>query len=128
AEMTSAFEERYRAAYGDAARITSSPVQVSRIGVDAVGEIEKPDLVKVPAGGASPESAAERPARDIYWVEVDAWQPAAVWDGMMLKSGNVVAGPALIELPATCVAVPPEATASVDSYGNFIIRLNALAA
>src|SRR5690606_33896869 len=69
AEMISAFEERYRAAYGDAARITSSPVQVSRIGVDAVGEIEKPDLVKVPAGGASPDSAAERPARDIYWVE-----------------------------------------------------------
>lgn len=122
--MIGAFEERYRASYGDAARITA-PVQVSRIGVDAVGEIDKPDLVKVAAGDTSPDQAATRPERDIYWVEVDAWQRSTVWDGMKLKSGNTVTGPALIELPATCVAVPPDATASVDAFGNITIRLNA---
>ncbi|HWM17476.1 MAG TPA: hydantoinase/oxoprolinase family protein [Microbacterium sp.] len=123
--MQEAFEERYCATYGTAARVFGAPIRVMRIGVDAVGEIDKPPLTQIDSGGPSPSKSAANPERDIYWVEVDAWLRSEVWNGMKFQAGNTVSGPALIELPATSIAVPPESTATVDAYGNFIIRLQA---
>jgi Hydantoinase/oxoprolinase C-terminal domain len=37
--------------------------------------------------------------------------------------GATVAGPALIEEPFTVVVVPPDATATLDNLGNYVVSV-----
>jgi N-methylhydantoinase A len=46
---------------------------------------------------------------------------AAVFDRSQLLSGNVIAGPAVIEETASTTIVPPNWSATVDRYGNLIL-------
>jgi N-methylhydantoinase A len=51
------------------------------------------------------------------------WTPTRIYDGTLLRAGNRVDGPAIIEQPGTTIVVPPRAEAVVDAYGNNVINL-----
>ena len=44
-----------------------------------------------------------------------------VFDGTRLGEGATVDGPALIEEPYTVVVLPPDATATLDGLGNYVV-------
>jgi N-methylhydantoinase A len=117
-----AFIERCAALYGASAVLKSLPVRMLRVGVEAVGLIDKPVLPLVELDKPDPSAAEER-ARSIYWPEARRRLPTRVYDGRRLKSGNEVEGPAVIELPGTTVALPPGDHALVDRYGNTVISI-----
>ena len=45
-----------------------------------------------------------------------------IYDGAMLKPGNRLRGPAVVETSDTTIVVYPRRSLRVDAYGNFEIR------
>jgi len=43
--------------------------------------------------------------------------------GDRLVAGNVVSGPAIVQVPDTTIVVHPFQTARIDAYGNVLIDL-----
>ena len=58
----------------------------------------------------------------IYSQKSDGFIETPCYDGALLKYGNAVAGPAVIEESKTTVIVPANYSLEVDKYGNFFMR------
>ncbi len=115
-----AFERRYRMLYGGGSLLPAAPLRVLRVGLDAIGAVVKPTLASLDAGA---RGAAARPSRPIYWPSSSARLESRVWDGLALRPGDRLSGPAVIELPGTTVALPPGVEAEIDRFGNTVIAL-----
>lgn len=122
ARLEAAFANRYRALYGAEAVLPNVAAQLLTIGVDVVGRIAKPATLKFEFHGESAAHAASG-KRMVFWPESDQWVSTKIYDGTLLRTGNVVTGPAIIEQPGTTIVVPPLAQANVDEYGNNVIHL-----
>jgi N-methylhydantoinase A len=121
-KLRDAFEERYKALYGSAAVLGNAGIRLLTIGVDAVGAIVKPDLPTHEFAGKE-ASAAMTGQRDVFWPEKRAWARTDIYDGSLLRPGNQLEGPAILEQPGTTVVVPDGAVAVVDRFGNNVITL-----
>jgi N-methylhydantoinase A len=117
-----AFTERYAALYGASAVLEKVPMRLLRLGVEAVGLIDKPALPVTELAGPDPASAQES-ARSVYWPEAGQRLATRVYDGLRLRPGNALQGPAVIELPGTTIALPPGDRATIDRLGNTVITL-----
>ena len=59
----------------------------------------------------------------MYWAEIGDFEATPIFWGERLQAGNVVAGPAIIQVPDTTIVVHPGQAARVDPYGNVLIEL-----
>jgi N-methylhydantoinase A len=116
------FQKKYAALYGKTALLSRDRITVTIVGVDGVGLIDKPAISELPPVevGNQPRPASRRP---VLWPEVMESLDTEIYDGMALRPGHELTGPAVLDLPGTTVAVPPGAVASIDSWGNIIIQL-----
>jgi N-methylhydantoinase A len=57
----------------------------------------------------------------VFWPEEREWLPTAVHDGATLGEGDTIAGPAVVELPHTAVAVPAGRELRRDAVGNLVL-------
>ena len=71
-----------------------------------------------PARSPTRARAARAPAH-AYWG--DGFVDTPVYDGTELGAGATIDGPALIEEPFTVVVLPPDATATLDGLGNYVV-------
>lgn len=117
-----AFANRYAALYGAGSVLANAGLRLLRVGIEAVGVVEKPALPRLEPGGPDP-TPAEQPARRVFWPEAGQWLETRVFDGLLLRPGNRLEGPAVIELPGTTVAIPPADRAEIDHFGNTLITL-----
>jgi N-methylhydantoinase A len=92
---------------------------VRGVRVTARGFTPKPDHFAEP-GTVSDAPLAVKGTRPAYWGE---WVDTPVYDGGQLGPGARINGPALIEEPFTVVVLPPNTTAQLDTYGNYVIEL-----
>jgi N-methylhydantoinase A len=53
------------------------------------------------------------------------WQDSTVYQRELLRAGDTLFGPALIAEYSSTTVLPPDCTASVDTYGNLVIEVNA---
>jgi N-methylhydantoinase A len=120
--LRAAFVQRYGVLFGSNATLPSARPQLLRIGVDVVGPIVRPSIDAYPLVDGD-ASAAESGTRAVFWPEAMEWTPTRIYDGTLLRAGNRVDGPAIIEQPGTTIVVPPRAEAVVDAYGNNVINL-----
>ncbi|HET9492275.1 MAG TPA: hydantoinase/oxoprolinase family protein [Methylomirabilota bacterium] len=121
-----AFAQRYAALYGASAVLEKVPVRLLRLGLEAVGMIDKPAVSAVepdPAGAEEPARSAYGSARSVYWPDEGRRLPTRVYDGLRLRPGSTLEGPAIIELPGTTIALPPGDRAAIDRLGNTVITL-----
>lgn len=79
------------------------------------------ELVRIEDGGTDPAPALKR-RRTCWWNGEQVDTP--VYDGSLLRSGNVIPGPALVEETTTSVVVPDGCTCSVDSWRNYRLALS----
>ncbi|MDQ1457473.1 MAG: N-methylhydantoinase [Actinomycetota bacterium] len=86
--------------------------------VIARGTTPKPDHL-AETGALADASQAQRGTRPAYWG--DGFVDTPVFDGARLGEGAAVQGPALIEEPYTVVVLPPDATATLDGLGNYVV-------
>lgn len=118
------FHHRYETLYGRGAGFREARVEIVTYRVRASALSVKPAIEPQPESGPEPPAAACAPVRDVFWAELGDFQPTPVFWGERLRAGNVIAGPAIVQLPDTTIVVHPEQTARLDPYGNFIIDLH----
>lgn len=122
AGLAQRFHAAHKAAYGFASE--GEPTMLMALRLTSQGEIERPTLRPVEAGGADATDAikSERLVR-LHGSPHPVACP--VYDRARLLAGNVIAGPAVIEQMDTTTLLPPGARATVDPGGNLIIELGA---
>ncbi|MBI2963198.1 MAG: hydantoinase/oxoprolinase family protein [Deltaproteobacteria bacterium] len=93
-----------------------APALVS-LGVTAIGRTESPPAVEIGAGG--------HPVKGEREIHFDRrWHTSTVYDGHALQPDATLAGPCIVEYEHACAVLPPNAVATVDSFGNLIIDIS----
>jgi N-methylhydantoinase A len=123
AELVANFHRRYETVYGQGAGFQGARVEVVTYRVRASAVSAKPRIVASVQGDHAPAMEARAGTRPVYWTEVGDFEPTPVFSGERLRAGNVVGGPAIIQVPDTTIVVHPFQTARVDPYGNVLIDL-----
>jgi N-methylhydantoinase A len=118
-EVINAFESTYKRAYGYL--LAENNIQLVNLRVFAFMPTEKPKIV------AEPEThlinpAAYKGTRGVYFVEDGGFVKTALFDGDLLRAGNEVEGPAVVELSTTTAVVRPGQVLRVDPYRNFVVQ------
>ncbi|MCP5367614.1 MAG: hydantoinase/oxoprolinase family protein [Hyphomicrobiales bacterium] len=116
-----AFEDRYRQVYGRP--LEGIPMRVLNLRVSVIGRRPKLDLALLAPAADGTVEAARLGSRRV-WVE-GAWHDTAVYERLALPVGAKIPGPALLEQPDTTVFVEPDLAATVDRFGNLVIRRKA---
>ena len=91
--------------------------------VTVMGRMKKPPRNEVAAGQETPESQALRAHKPVYFRSAGDYVSTAVYKRDLLKNGNLIQGPALIEEHASTTVVQPGDTVRVDQFGNLQISI-----
>jgi N-methylhydantoinase A len=113
-----AFDVAYHAAYGRL--LDGIPVRVMNYRVAVIGRRPAFDMaVFAPVDGKPAEDC--RIGTRTVWAE-GAFHEAGLYDRLSLAVGERIAGPAILEQPDTTIFVDPGLAATVDAFGNLVIR------
>jgi N-methylhydantoinase A len=119
-DLARRFDAQYARLYGEGARAVFHAVEVFAVRVAArlpMGFVPSARAVEREAGAAPPP----RGSREVFWPGEAAWVTTAIVDGSTLADGDVVAGPAVVELPHTNVSVPAGRQLRRDRLGNLLL-------
>jgi N-methylhydantoinase A len=120
-DLRARFDAEYARLYGEGARAVFHAVEVFTVRVTArvpLGFAARPE----DGNGARPADAlrSER-SREVFWPDERTWIETAIHDGAALGQGQALAGPAILELPHTAVAVASGQTLRRDAIGNLVL-------
>ena len=119
AGLQRAFAEHYRERF--ARSLGALPIEVVAWRVRAIAPPAVSEVLFDAAHGDGDALIERRPA---WFGEPGAFVDTAVYARARLREGTEIAGPALIEEAESTVVIGPDATASVDAFGNLIMRLS----
>ncbi len=113
-KVIGAFEKHYTSIYPSGARYPEAGYQITEIYVEAVAKKQKPVIPSYPLAGEKPPVKASKGQRQAY---MDGkWQAFDIWEMDLLKAGNRVNGPAIIEHPMTTLVIPPQNYVEFDEH------------
>lgn len=113
-----AFDAAYQVAYGRL--LEGIPVRVMNYRISVIGRRPAFDMTAfAPRDGKS--AAEARTGTRRVWSE-GAFHEAGLYDRLALAVGERIAGPAILEQPDTTIFVDPGLAATVDAFGNLVIR------
>ena len=118
------FRAMYDSLYGHGAGVVSQGVELVTTRIHAVVRLHRPSQA-VEKESTKPVAAAARlGTREIFWPDRMQRLESEVFDGREIRHGNRIAGPAVVELPYTTVAVGVGQALECDAFGNFLLRLD----
>lgn len=123
-ELAGDFHRRYETLYGPGAGFREARVEIVTYRVRTAAVTVKPALRPAAEHGLVPAAEARAPERPVYWVELGDFEVTPVYWGQKLRAGNVVRGPAIIQVPDTTIVVHPGQCARVDALGNVLVDLH----
>jgi N-methylhydantoinase A len=110
------FHEAHDRLYGYS--LPETALELVNVRAVATGVTAPPPLPEVPPGPAP----APRCRRPVWSAGDAAFVDTPVYDGEQLGAGGRLAGPAVVELPATSVVVPRGWRLEVDRHGSFLVE------
>jgi N-methylhydantoinase A len=113
-----AFHEKHRYLYGHSN--PEAPCEFFTLSITAVGPIPKAQPPVIATGSSNPIQAFKK-KRKVFWRESNGYVDTPTYERSLLKAGNIVIGPAIIEQMDTTTVIPPDQEANIDKYGNIII-------
>lgn len=119
AALARGFAEAHERLYGFVAE--GEPVQLVTYRVEAIGFVPKAQFRPEPDQGPD-ASAAIAGRREVWFPEAGGFVDCPVYDRDRLKSGNLIAGPAIIEQMDATTVLLPGMTAYVEPYLNLILE------
>jgi N-methylhydantoinase A len=120
AEIKRRFDDAHDLRYSHSAPEEAADIVSLR--VSAIGRLSKPAFPTILAGAAVPPSEAERGVRPVMF-EGHGALSAKLFDRAMLRAGNMIQGPAIIEELASTTVVEPGDTVTVNRYGHLVMKL-----
>lgn len=113
------FHDEHERLYGYCYRDDPShSVEWVNVRVAGIGPITRPRIAELPPGDGRPERARTG-TRAVYFD--DAWHDGTLYERTALRSGDVVAGPAVIEEFGSTLPIPPRFVARVDAHANIVV-------
>ena len=116
-----AFHAEHDRLYGYDLEEQGTELELINLRVRSLGLTDKPELPRVEPGGEDAGHAL-KDRRQAFVPELAAFAEVPVYDGHLLKAGNKVPGPALIERIDTTILVSAGFAATVDTLGSCLIR------
>jgi len=113
------FDEVHRVRYGTSAPKEQADIVSLRVTV--MGRMRKPPRHEVSEGSAQVDARALRTHKPVYFRSARHFVSTPVFRRDLLRSGNVIAGPALVEEHASTTVVQPGDELRVDPFGNLQI-------
>jgi N-methylhydantoinase A len=113
------FDSVHETRYGYLA--PSEKAEIVSLRSATIGLMRKPGLEPIEKGAAVPD-AAFHGNRPVYFSNTDA-VATPTYDRALLKAGNRISGPALIEEHASTTVVHPNDVLEVDEFGNLQIEV-----
>ncbi|MBI5442770.1 MAG: hydantoinase/oxoprolinase family protein [Deltaproteobacteria bacterium] len=120
AVLAKKFHPQHDALYGYSLEDKGTPVELINMRLTAVGDTEKPSLTPEECAGEDPTPAFKRKRR-AYVPSQKRFTDVDVFDGMELRFGNRIEGPAIIEQVNTTTFVSPEFKVIVDKFGTYTL-------
>ena len=117
--LVTGFHDRHKDIYGRSD--PSMPVTIETVKLHAIGKRRPFEIREEPLGPEDSSSALKR-ERSVYFRESGGFMETPCYEGDLLRPGNTVTGPAIIEETKTTVVVPRNYGLKVDKYGNYIMR------
>jgi N-methylhydantoinase A len=114
------FDEAHEQRYSHSAPAEAADVVSLR--VSALGRLRKPKLPVIAPGGPTPPQEARRGSRYVIFDGFGALS-CEVYDRATLLAGNLIAGPAVIEEPASVTVLGPDDTAEVNRFGQLVLEV-----
>jgi N-methylhydantoinase A len=116
------FEKRYAELYGPGTGFAAAGVQAITFRVRGTGVLPfSPELPKLEEAGGTDPAAARIATRGVCLDPRTGFVDTPVYDYRALRSGHVIEGPAIVEVPTTTVVVPGGMSGTVDHLGNLTI-------
>jgi N-methylhydantoinase A len=115
------FDEVHAIRYG-----TSAPKEAAdlvSLRTTVLGTMRKPPRQAVEEGQPEPPAGALRARKPVYFRGAGGYVDTPVYRRSLLRAGNRVAGPALIEEHASTTVVQPGDELSVDVFGNLQLTI-----
>ncbi|KAB7708270.1 hydantoinase/oxoprolinase family protein [Bacillus aerolatus] len=72
-----------------------------------------------------PETLAIKPSRQAFFKECGGMIEVPVYNEELLRAGNIINGPAIIEQPTTNIVITPDCKATISRYGNVKVEIKA---
>jgi N-methylhydantoinase A len=114
------FDELHKVRYGTSA--PKEPADLVSLRVTVLGTMKKPPKHSVDEGSFTPEKAALRAVKPVYFRQ-GGWADTPVYTRELLRAGNTITGPALIEEHASTTVIQPGDDLRVDELGNLQINI-----
>ncbi|MDC5698373.1 hydantoinase/oxoprolinase family protein [Intrasporangium calvum] len=130
ADVASRFHAAHRATYGyDFRDDPTQQVEWVNLRVTGIGPITRPELRPLAGAGGEPplHDRALKSRRPVCFDTAEGYVDTGVWWRPDLRSGDEIAGPAIIEEFGSTVPVHPGFSVRVDALGNLVITRSATA-
>lgn len=103
--LVQSFNDTYARVYADAARSPELGYGITGAIMRGSVETKKPNIPVEPDAGPTPPVESRQGKRPFYYEK--EWVEAAIYKMELLKPGNEIKGPAVIESDATTYVIPP---------------------
>jgi N-methylhydantoinase A len=117
-DICESFRCEYALLAGEEAHPEEAGIQVKVLRLAASFPVQHVDFAVFEPEGEDPSQALKK-EREVYWGE--SFTDTRVYDRALLKCGNVVRGPAIIEADDTTYVIPEGRELTIDRYLNGII-------
>jgi N-methylhydantoinase A len=111
-QIIQAFENTYTNIYPSGARFPEAGYQITEIYLEAVADRPKPIIHKYELEGKEPSKESIKGSRKAFFD--GEWKEFTLYEQELLKAGNRVDGPAIIEHTQTTTLIPPENYLELD--------------
>ncbi len=122
ASMAARFHPAHNTLYGYSLEEEGTPVELINMRLVCIGRTEKPEFHKQEYAGED-ASLAYKKRRKAYLPLQREFREVSVFDGLALRYGNCIEGPAIIEQVNTTTFVTPEFNVLTDRFGSFTMFL-----
>ena len=120
-EIERMFNAKYEVLYGAGSTHSQAGIEVMAVSVDAIGSTPKPQLTRNKIDGVDAAPARKGKRRAFFTGGNRGYRDASIYDYGLLRPGNRITGPSIIETPFTTVVVPENVGAEIDEYRNIIL-------
>ncbi len=116
------FARIYEETYGTGTAFGGAPIQAVIFRVVGRGEIAKPAQPKYPDEGPDCKGAIKA-QREVYWEELGGMASTDIYEMDLLRTGNALTGPAIVESVDTTFVIHPGQNLTVDESRDLILTL-----
>lgn len=96
------------------------PVELVNVGVTGLGLLQRPKIPVAEPGDKSPETALRR-TTEVYFPQSRGKVSCPIYVRAKLRSGNVIAGPAIVEQYDSTTVINPEWHGRLDEWGSLVL-------